>query len=251
MNATWTPETYSELIETGLDREFAGIPSLRWLPWVGRKFGTDNVSRLLIVGESHYMRQGPEFTEERRHREEQNQSFTREIVWECPICEDWPNPTLQKIARIVLGTSQYDPFEFWQHVAFYNFVQRFMLYTDPPERPNGDDVMLGWQVFTRLISLIKPDHCLFLGSMACHSFAYAMSKENINCSPSQRTERLGRCWAYRGELLLPGKTLPIVFTQHPGKYFSPELWHNYLVREIPDVIGGIKTCLLKPEVANS
>jgi hypothetical protein len=193
-----------------------------------------------MVGESHYWPDKPEFTAERRKSEEQNRIFTREIVWECPIFNDWPNQTLRRIPRIFLGTTNHNPFEFWQHLAFYNFVQRFMYFTNPPERPTGDDFVLGWQVFLEVARLLKPEHCVFLGSASSHSLSHAMSTLGVQHVPSARAERIGRCWSYKAEIALEGKMLPILFTQHPGKYFNSTNWHSYLAREFPDVITKLK-----------
>jgi hypothetical protein len=234
-------EQYIDLIDTTLDSKFSAVPNLRWTPWVGKRFQKKISPKLLIVGESHYAKaRDNETIEEVQEKEERNKELTREVIWECPISKDWKNPTLDKVGRIFVGDGNYKRRDFWQDVAFYNFVQRMVHYVEPPERPSENDFTSGWVVFYDVLRIVKPDYCVFLGSQARHTFWSSMKRLGIEFADQKRSEQIGRCWSYRAEIILAGRSVPIVFIQHPGKYFSSPAWHDYLLRRYPIEIAEFK-----------
>lgn len=88
-------------------------------PWVGARYRTDGVSgmRVLILGESHYGDVGTE-----------SRSFTIEVVRKWGQEKRLRFFTLTQ--KLVLGrgpgwVSSEERAEFWERVAFYNFVQCF------------------------------------------------------------------------------------------------------------------------------
>lgn len=228
---------YPDLIDTAYDSAFGSVPNLRWTPWVGKHFGKRNKPKLLIVGESHYVKaSGNETIESVKAREELNKNFTREIIWECPVSEAWKNRTLDNIPRVFVGNGNYNRLDFWQDVAFYNFVQRMVLYVDPPERPSDPDFCIGWDVFNEIIGIIKPDFCVFLGSQARNTFWSSMNRIGAEFTDQKRSEQIGRCWSYKAGIVKDGKEVPVAFIQHPGKFFSSSSWHDYLLRQFPNEI---------------
>ena len=234
-------EQYVDLIDTTHDMKFSSVSNLRWTPWVGKRFQKKTSPKLLIVGESHYAKaRKNETIEEVQEKEERNRELTREVVWECPVSKDWKNSTLDKIGPIFVGDENYKRRDFWQDFAFYNFVQRMVRYIQPPERPSDSDFASGWVVFHEVLKIVKPDYCVFLGSQARHTFWSSMKNIGAEFSNQERSEQVGRCWSYRAEVRLDGKSVPIVFIQHPGKYFSPPAWHDYLLRQYASEITELK-----------
>lgn len=228
-----------DLIDKSYDSD---LPGLRWLPWVGKGFGKDTaMKKLLIIGESDYAKATEtETIEAIQKKHEENREQTRECVWECQFLNDWRNRTLDNIPRLFVGSNNGSKSLFWQDVAYYNFVQRTMLYTNPPERPNWNDFVSGWDMFLNVVRVTIPDLCVFLGSEARHSFWPSMTQKDVKFSPIQRTQRIGRWWGYKAEISVGQKNIPMIFVKHPGKFFSPARWHDYLLKEFPADIEAIK-----------
>ena len=82
-----------------------------------------------------------------------------------------------------------------------------------------DDFATGWKVFSEVVRILQPSHCLFIGVAA---------SEHFNLGSVSRTQRVGRTWARVAKLELGGKTTELIFVQHLGSYFSWSKWHGYL-----------------------
>jgi len=234
--------TIDHFINPTYDNKLQAIEKLKWLPWVGVNFPDNSPEgKLLIVGESHYCpKSDPISTRNLIKKHEKNPIFTREIIWECPIWGEWRNRTLENIAKVLLGATKSNHQELWKGIAFYNIIQKILEYSDQPERPTPHDFALGWDIFIKIIKIIKPSQCIFLGTEASHSMSQAMQLNDVSFSAPTRREKIGRCWGYRATLKIENYELPIIFIQHPGKYFSPTAWHDYLKRELPELMAKIQ-----------
>jgi hypothetical protein len=125
-------------------------------PWVGSRYRTDGLSgvRLLILGESHYGDAGTE-----------SRSFTSEVVREWGQKKRLRFFTLTQ--KLVLGldpgwVSLEERMEFWERVAFYNFVQCF-----PGPRPRYRPTEAMWKAavkpFLATLEELDPHLLLVLG----------------------------------------------------------------------------------------
>jgi hypothetical protein len=94
------------------------FPFLRWDPWIGSQYGTSGLNnrRLLIVGESHYVG-----SQEELERNRTDRGLTKDVVKLQWSGESWSYFT--KIAYAVTGANSVDKRDFWNQVAFYNYVQ--------------------------------------------------------------------------------------------------------------------------------
>jgi len=233
---------YKDLLDLTYDPKFAAVSDLRWTPWVGQNYAKAEMGRrLLIVGESHYAKGTPnEVVEVVMKNNSRDKEFTREVIWESPVSGDWNNRTMDAIPQIFMGDKNYRREEFWQGVAFYNFVQRMVNYdVNPPERPSEEDFIQGWAVFYDVLKILQPDYCVFLGSAAHHRFWASMKKIEADFSDVKRREKIGRCWSYCAGIKMAEKEIPLVFIQHPGRCFSAPAWHSYLSRELPAELSEI------------
>ena len=52
--------------------------------------------------------------------------------------------------------------EFWESVAFHEFVQRPMESLN--HRPNNTDYLNGSEILSNLLKILKPKKCIFLGT---------------------------------------------------------------------------------------
>lgn len=217
---------------THFDADFREIQGLTWLPWVGHLFSQRPADkRLLIVGESHYVRpQSPDQLERIIQQHLNYPQYTRDVVSECLVNAKWTNRTLDTLPKILFRTSDIDRERLWGDTAFYNFVQRPMHYSQEgqPERPIWKDFVSAWKVFAAVVRAIQPSHCLFIGVEAANSFNHAMTSYGLPFVPAVWTQQIGRTYARIARLDLPGASTELFFIQHAGKFFSWSRWNDYL-----------------------
>lgn len=230
-----------ELYAVDYDERLADASGLTWLPWVGASFvGRPEDQRLLIVGESHYVRPKEGDDLARVIADHMNYpAFTRDVVVECLINQEWANRTLDTIPKLLFGTGDIDRERFWSDTAFYNFIQSPMNYNQEgaPERPSWDSYVSGWATFTKVIDILRPSHCLFIGVEAFNSFNYAMSEAGVRHEHVQWTEQISRTYGRLASVTNGSDTLTLAGVQHLGKYCSWSQWRDYLRRKHPDMVA--------------
>lgn len=134
-----------------------GEPTFR--PWIGEKYDTEGVKggiQLLILGESHYGTSGPN-----------DSTFTRRVVAKYGQ-DDERHAFFTKTAKLVLGLTRGDHLsdekqrQFWDRVAFYNYVQEYA-----GETPDGTVISEMWEEaekpFLTVLRQLDPDALLILG----------------------------------------------------------------------------------------
>ena len=123
-------------------------------PWVGSKYWTEGLSgvRVFVLGESHYGDAGTE-----------SRSFTTEVV------KEWAQEKRHRFftvtQRLISGLgSETDEqrAEFWEHVAFYNFVQAFP-GSEPRQRPTPEMWSGAAVPFLATVQELKPHLVVVLG----------------------------------------------------------------------------------------
>lgn len=220
--------TLNELIEQN---------SIKWLPWIGSNY-SNNSTRLLIVGESHYY----DPVENGSHEKHQSKMFTREVIEEMAVGKDYYQTRIfQNLHLALLGHDDFDGEKIWSEVAFYNFVQRPM--RSNKERPSYDDFLSGWNSFHQLITHIKPTCVLFIGLSAANSFNHFASSADVIHSEVQWLEKIGSAYARSCLIYCDGKKLPVYFIRHTSMYFSWRKWNKFLEKTIPHEIGHLKAML--------
>ena len=201
-------------------------------PWVGDNYGSPNdldlPSRLLILGESHY---------DHGDSEVYRRSFTKEVI-AAVIAEEqrkiYKRNYFKGVRKAVLGPSQeVDAKDFWQSVAFYNFIQK------PVEKPGDRPTRHMWKGeapdrFRKTLNRLRPTHVIVAGfrlwehlpgdkdfwSDAPEDEVATIRKLVPSRFNNCKHERLGWLGRYRHG---SGKCL-VVKIHHPSR-FSPEQWH--------------------------
>ncbi len=232
-----TPPGCSQDFDNGFDQ----IPGLTWQPWVGSQWAQRPAERrLLVVGESHYAL-GTTSEEIARNIEtcSKHRSYTREVVSESLVEDDWATPTLRNIPKMLFGAKTLDRLRFWSEVGYYNFVQRQMNGPDG-ERPTGDDFLDGWPVFLHIVELLQPSFCLFIGVEATNSFWHGLQKAGWEPFWPERRSKVSRTWGRHAVLEVGGKKVELVFVQHAGRYFSWQGWNEHLQREHPALMEWLR-----------
>jgi len=135
------------------DNELMNINGLAWLPWIGADY-FESSSRLLVVGESHYLKEGTdEEHSDRLIAEMNNNGYTRECIHESQICEDWSVNTYDNLNRALVGTNSFEKKLVWSGLSYYNFIQKLMDYREQ-ERPLWHDYYSAWRVFVDMVKIL-------------------------------------------------------------------------------------------------
>lgn len=116
---TDSPSMYDESFNKLKDK---GI--LNWYPWIGENFGKDGRS-VLLVGDSHYKHNPPTYL---------RTNYTREVIEEWGLGDSDKQVFIRNLRFALIGNKRNLKIknDFWQKVAFYNFVQRPMKNSSTP-----------------------------------------------------------------------------------------------------------------------
>ena len=155
-------------IASAVARVNDSLHDLCWLPWIGRSYGHIGIfgdKRVLILGESHY-EWCPECWSTKAPRPS---SLTCRCVAERMILDD--SSTIQhwkNIEYALTGGRLSEPQrrEFWNSVAYYNFVQTIVgEYAGGPKRPRPSPQMYASssEAFLRVLESLTPDVVIVLG----------------------------------------------------------------------------------------
>lgn len=137
------------------------MPSVTFLPWIGTRYqeGIWN-GRLLILGESHYG--------------EEDATLTRTLTQD--YCSSkMSHPYWTNIMQVVTGRhhSELDRNDFWQTVAFYNYVQSAL--DEPGDAPTDEMWSSACLPFNEVFSAIKPDRILVVSYRLWEMFDFGGS----------------------------------------------------------------------------
>lgn len=215
------------ILNKQFDEEIENIKGLTWLPWIGKNYSTAT-NKLLIVGESHYLKEETDeifkiSSEERMKWKD----FTRRCIFESAVNNQWHLRTFANIDRVLFGTNSPEEMNnLWSNISYYNIVQRFMNYK---ERPTERDFLNGWETFIKLIQIIKPTVCIFIGVTASNTYSRVMHSLGVDSSNLEWKNRIGNAYARRATLYnINGENINLHFIQHTSQYFSWSKWRKYL-----------------------
>ena len=214
---------------------------LTWYPWVGKDFESSS-PRILVVGESHYVRNDFEkkpTIQEKIQEWQDDRTITRVCIMESCINGEWMVPTWQQLQYALAGSEQYDNLALWEHIAYYNFVQRAMDYETQTERPNEEDFAKGWETFAAVASALKPDYCVFFGVTAANFFNWRMKELGIEHKQVEPLPIISNCYPRKASVTIAGKQIPMLFMRHSGSYFSWPVWHDLLKQEMPAAAAAL------------
>jgi hypothetical protein len=230
-------------IDKSFDKQLEAITNLTWLPWIGKSYNKAN-RKLLILGESHYKSADSDAQFEKIFKgATEDKEFTRKTIYESPICRDWPNNIFDNIHRVFLETNEFRRKLFWEHVAYYNFIPRIMDYRKK-ERPMWVDFYNSWDTFVKVIKVIKPTDCVFIGVTATYSFDIAMKNLGIKYSTIEKLEKIGRVPARISKIEIDDYELNLTFIQHASRMFSWSKWNAFLKKQNGEIIEYLKSVVL-------
>lgn len=224
----------AEHIDTSFDEKFNTIETLKWLPWVGKNYTDIENKRLLLVAESHY-----DWGEEGALDDLEYPEFTRWFISGHTV--DNPNSTMNVLRNTERALFYGNPtneqkISFWKSNGYFNIVQRIL--ASRQERPNDVDYSIGWDTFFKVISILKPNYCLFCGVEASNfsfNFTKALESNNYKSEGIKWLAMVGNTYSRIANVESEdGYKCKLVFMKHPSSYFSWESWGDFIDEQMSD-----------------
>ena len=216
------------------DSQFDKVANLVHYPWIGCDYASAP-KRVLIMGDSHYTIDGntKEFCQEEYDRCASDKEYTREII-NCAIEKGgWNFHT--NLQKTFLDESNMDVEAFWNKVASYNFIQEPMKSIN--EEPSHTDYETAWKCFADVVQIIKPHICIFVG-LRNEEGINILGEKNVKYSINRFDTKVNNSWPKVGDLKFKdGYKLPFYMIHHTAKFYSPQEWHDFLNKEIPEVVS--------------
>lgn len=238
----------TELLDLSFDSSFDILreKGLTWRPWVGVNYEKSKF-KILIAAESHYS------NNEDAHQCQidlkqicSDADYTRAVIWESAISQDYPNKMCSNLHRTLLQTDQIDDKSLlWKNISFYNFIQRPMNYgKQNPERPKGADFASGWRTFIGVVKTLQPKVCVFVGVASSNYFDDAMATLGIEHEGVKRIDFINSAHFREASICVNGVTTKMFFIKHTSVYFSWSTWHEALKNKIPNELEFLKKCVV-------
>lgn len=220
------------LLDLSKDNALEKIPTLTWLPWIGKDYFNSN-KRLLIIGESHY---SDGISDEAFLHNQQlaaKNDFTRNTIYQTQIQKAYEHKPLKNLFSALFGGAIIDQNKVWSQLAYYNFVQRSMNYSNingqkNTEQPTIKDFDKGWETFIEVAKILKPTDCIFIGVRAAEPFERMMDKLNIKRTDRIVHPEINNVSPRTASITIDGHQINLTFIKHTSAYFSPNTWSDFL-----------------------
>jgi hypothetical protein len=219
---------------TEFDLQFDKIENLTWYPWIGKDYALSN-RRILIVGDSHYtVDDDGNFDEECFKNFISDKNTTREYAFDYMKAEkEWNfNRNLRLCLLNVDDKTLLKPL--WSKIAFYEFIQEPMKQRDA--KPTEEHYKNAWLVFVKIIEIIKPTDCIFIGVRNETCFDYCMRQLGIKYDPVKNMLPIINGTQPREAFIELSNeyNLRLLFIKHTSMGFSYEKWYEFLKKEMPE-----------------
>lgn len=213
------------------DSQFDKVANLTHYPWIGSGYASAP-KRVLIMGHSHYAKDGKEFSQEEYDINISNKEYTRGII-SCAIEKGGWN--FHKYLQKTFLYEDMKAHDFWSKIASYNFIQEPMKEVIANASLSCNEI--AWKCFADVVQIIKPDICIFVGKKYCAGMN-VLDQKDVTYSVKSFDEKINRTNPMSGELQFKdGYRLPFYMIHHTSMLYSPQLWHDFLNKEIPEVVS--------------
>ena len=183
--------------------------SVHFKPWVGRDYKRQVNPRLMLLGESHYERDG-------KLTSQSTIELTRDYVE-----GKWDHRFWTNIMQVVTGRDHWDidRDDFWAKVVFYNYIQE--VDADAPGvAPTAEMFKKGEYPFFEVLNEHKPTHILILAKRLWDKMGGGCEGKSIRWK-----EGTAKTWIYQYQ----GGQAISVFVNHPSRS-SPSKWHPLVAK---------------------
>lgn len=212
-----------------------------WLPWIGEKYSDlPEDKRLIIVGESCYKTDVINVEQEDYIRKliEKHGMQEGELWNENQFIPQF-HKNLEK--SLSINSDNIDAKRhFWERVCYFNIIQRPL--DSSSNKPQPPDFREGWEVFYKVLDILKPAYCLFNGVAASKYFYPYLSQEyNYYSDDGLLSLPIINSAHPRKAFLKNDKEqlIKIIFIRHTSCFiptpFSPEPWKEFIDEEFSEL----------------
>ena len=225
---------YLHLCDKNYDSEFDKINILLRYPWVGVNY-TSSEYHVLLLGDSHYATEGGSHSEEEERRFRTDKESTRGTI-NCVIDNFCEQGSSYKMFNGLLSTFTNTTPEsvktFFGKVAFYNFIQEPMEYSN--SKPTARQRMEGWQCLAKVIEILKPDYIILFGIRNW----YGLENQKMGILKWEEEEN-DRCTPATGIINNSNGKTSLAIINHPAarRGYNPSAWRNYLKNKAPEIVS--------------
>lgn len=174
-------------MNTDFDASLKQIPHYRaypaMLPFVGQEYVSEQHKKVLVIGESHYLRDDSTAhhdaeawyasSQERLNETEIAYINTREVIISQEEKNKLPGKINQEIEAVGFGESKPGK----EHIAFMNAFQRPSLQGETIKKYETEkDVSVSTDVIRRVVDILKPDTVIFASKYAWEKFHTAVGE---------------------------------------------------------------------------
>jgi hypothetical protein len=194
------------------------MTKIKFKPWVGSKYQNSSFGiKILVLGESMY-----QWKEDEPINDQTN--LISENIQE-QIDGDWTSKFWTNIAIAFLGESPTlaEKGEFWNSVAFYNYVQESVGF-GARVRPSEEKWSNGKEAFQQVLNSLQPDLIVVLGYELWDQIPDFSGKSG----PIIEGDLKLSTWWYP----LQNKHCLAIGIKHPSAGFNGRTWHPYITRAI-------------------
>lgn len=222
------------------DESFVGIP---YSPWVGRDYQKQQ-KRILIVPESVYdWDQGSSVSKESLSKAEYVRHCVRQIGLHFTMVDPWKGSDTQKMYRGIerlmwnaKAVTRDQKLKLWNAIAFHELVQRPMENQDA--RPNRKDLQDGAKILFKVIQILRPDLCVFLGTD--HRKMRALEEE-FKVRAEWAGHKINGAYPKTISLAPIGIQCSVVMVKHPSERFSWNRWADYLTEKSSGIVSAFRS----------
>ena len=202
---------------------------VRFYPWIGSHYedGLMGGNKVLILGESHYCDDVPE-------GQKQRHNCPKESCHYCDLCymdiechlktQDTIREFLRGIAyraqrvfgKRVIGRylSREEEFDFWNRIAFYEYIQYSQ--TGPRVPLNRGDPYVNQEAFLELLDYLKPDRIIVWGKRFYPFLAHFFGQE-VQVHPK-----------FTRAFTMTIRNTPVLIMDHPSSSYCSWKWNDVL-----------------------
>ena len=235
-------DTVGNLTTDKYDNDFKKINGLKWLPWVGKNYGS---TKIFVLGASHYewIKEGKKGYQDMKDFIE-SKEFTRGIVANHGVVSPKsPTKGFGSFRKCILN--QKEPSleareELWSSILFHNLLQAPMVKSKMTYAQD-DSGAQAWEVFKKLVSIFKPEICIAWGVEVIDHWVWKNKFPEFNNAYTYK-DKIGRTPPREAVITIDGHKLSICVIQHPSYiFFSHAKWRDYLLTQYKDKLQKIIT----------
>ena len=205
------------------------IEGVKFQPWVGKDYDkgfvlqdgklvpcneqNKNSVKILVLGESHYCD---------NTTDAENPNLTRKIIKDYLASKEFEPymATYIKFERALVGELVEDKVDVWEHMAFYNYVQKAM--PSPRVSPAYADFSNSETAYWNVINQLTPDVIICLGVRLYSNIPQCNGNDRDISFPFEDEDECV-VWLYSDS------NTYVIPVYHPSSAFSWEYWHKKII----------------------